>query len=155
METFSALLAIYAGNSPLVYEFPVQRPVTRSFDVFFDLCPNNGSVNNREASDLIRHRIHYDVIVLVLAIIRHKGQWRGALIFSLICARINGWVNNRDAGDLRRHRTHYDVIVMGLAIIRPLDGLPYQHAQRWQQTQKTSGIKIPWAILDFFCAFDD
>ena len=42
----------------------------------------------------------------------HKGQWRGALMFSLICARINGWVNNGEAGDLRRHRAHYDVIVM-------------------------------------------
>ena len=42
----------------------------------------------------------------------HTGQWRGALMFSLICARINGWVNNREAGDLRRHRAHYDVIVM-------------------------------------------
>ena len=42
----------------------------------------------------------------------HKGQWRGALMFTLICARINGWVNNREAGDLRRYRTHYDVIVM-------------------------------------------
>ena len=41
-----------------------------------------------------------------------RGQWRGALIFSLICARINGWVNNREAGDLRRHRVHYDVILM-------------------------------------------
>ena len=42
----------------------------------------------------------------------HKGQWRGALMFSLICARINGWVNKREAGDLRRHHAHYDVIVM-------------------------------------------
>ena len=42
----------------------------------------------------------------------HKGQWRGALMFSLICARINGWVNNREAGNLRCHRPHYDVIVM-------------------------------------------
>ena len=42
----------------------------------------------------------------------HKGQWRGALIFSLICARINCWVNNREAGDLRRHQAHCDVIVM-------------------------------------------
>ena len=41
-----------------------------------------------------------------------KGQWRGALIFSLICARINGWVNNGDTGDLRRHRAHCDVNVM-------------------------------------------
>ena len=42
----------------------------------------------------------------------HKGQWRGALMFTLICARINGWVNNCEAGDLRRNRAHYDVIVM-------------------------------------------
>ena len=42
----------------------------------------------------------------------HKGQWRGALMFSLICVWINGSVNNREAGDLRRHRAHYDAIVM-------------------------------------------
>ena len=42
----------------------------------------------------------------------HKGQWREALVFSLICAWINDWVNNRKACDLRRHRAHYDVIVM-------------------------------------------
>ena len=42
----------------------------------------------------------------------HKGQWRGALMFTLICARINGWVNNREAGDLRPNRAHYGVIVM-------------------------------------------
>ena len=42
----------------------------------------------------------------------HKGQWRGALMFSLICAWINGWVNNGEAGNLRRHRAHYGVIVM-------------------------------------------
>ena len=64
METFSALLAICAGNSPVTGEFP------------------------------------------------HKGQWRGPLMFSLICSWINGWVNTGEAGDLRRHRAHYDVIVM-------------------------------------------
>ena len=42
----------------------------------------------------------------------HRGQWRGALMFSLICVWINGLVNNREAGDLRRHRAHYDVSVM-------------------------------------------
>ena len=41
-----------------------------------------------------------------------KDQWRGALIFSLICAWRNGWANNRGAGDLRRHRAHYEVTVM-------------------------------------------
>ena len=40
METFSALLAICARNSPVPGEFPTQRPVTRSFDVFFDLRLN-------------------------------------------------------------------------------------------------------------------
>ena len=66
----------------------------------------------------------------------HKGQWRGALMFSLICApRTNGWANNREAGDLRRHRAHYDVTVMSdagpvytrdsdSAITLPADGLP-------------------------------
>ena len=42
----------------------------------------------------------------------HKGQWRGALMFSLICVWINDWVNNRQAGDLRRYRAHYDVTLM-------------------------------------------
>ena len=42
----------------------------------------------------------------------HKGQWRVALIFPLICAWMNGWVNNREAGDLRHHCAHYDVTVM-------------------------------------------
>ena len=42
----------------------------------------------------------------------HKGQWHGALMFSLIYARIDGWVNTGEAGHLRRHHTHYDVIVM-------------------------------------------
>ena len=42
----------------------------------------------------------------------HQGQWRGALMFSLIFAWMNGWVNNRDASDSRRHRAHYDVTVM-------------------------------------------
>ena len=42
----------------------------------------------------------------------HKGQWRGALMFSLICVWMNGWVNTREAGDLRRYRGHYDVIIM-------------------------------------------
>ena len=42
----------------------------------------------------------------------HKGQWRRALMFPLICVWINGWENNLGAGDLRRCRGHYDVTVM-------------------------------------------
>ena len=40
MEAFSGLLAFCVGNSPVPGEFPAQRPVTRSFDVFFDLRQN-------------------------------------------------------------------------------------------------------------------
>ena len=40
METFSALLAICVGNSPVLVEFPAQRPVTQNFDILFDLHPN-------------------------------------------------------------------------------------------------------------------
>ena len=42
----------------------------------------------------------------------HKGQWREALMFSLISVWKNGWGNNRKAGDLSRYRAHYDVTVM-------------------------------------------
>ena len=40
METYSALLAIYAGNSPVRGQFPAQRQVTRGFDAFFELRLN-------------------------------------------------------------------------------------------------------------------
>ena len=158
-------------------EFPTQRPVTRSFDVFFHLRLNKrlskqplGWWFETLSCSLWRHCNVYRVITLPQLIImlrylaplqwrhderdgvlyhRHldyllshlsgadqrkhqssasqafmrgihwwpvnspyKGQWHGALIFSLNCAWINGWASNRDAGDLRRHRAHYDVIVM-------------------------------------------
>ena len=64
METFSALLALCAGNSPVTGEFPTQRPVTRSFDVFFDLYLNKLLSKQSWAGDLRRHRTHYDVIVM-------------------------------------------------------------------------------------------
>ena len=64
METFSALLALCAGNSPVTDEFSSQRPVTRSFDVFFDLAWANGWVGNRDAGHLRRQSAHYDVTVI-------------------------------------------------------------------------------------------
>ena len=64
----------------------------------------------------------------------HKGQWRGALLFSLICVWINGWVNNCEAGDLRRHLAHYDVIVMCLELPEMAVGQPYLWAKVARQT---------------------
>ena len=54
----------------------------------------------------------------------HKGQWRWALMSSLICVWINGWINNREAGDLGRYRAHYDVSVM---ITVDTDDVVFQH----------------------------
>ena len=63
---------------------------------------------------LTRWRHQMEAFSALLAICAGKSpvQWRGALMFSLICARINGWVNNRKAGNLRRICAHYNVIVM-------------------------------------------
>ena len=63
METFSALLAICAGNSPIAGEFP-KRPVTGSFDVFFDLRSNKRLNKQSWAGDLKRYGAHYDVTVM-------------------------------------------------------------------------------------------
>ena len=118
METFSALLAICAGNSPVPGEFPTQRPVTWNFGVFFDLRLNKqlskqprgwwfgtllGSLwrqCNDEATGppWLPHTKASDVNV--------------TLMFSLICVWINGWINSREAGDLGRYWVHYDVSVM-------------------------------------------
>ena len=57
----------------------------------------------------------------------HKGQWRGALVFSLICVWINDWVNNREACDLRRYRAQYGVTVMWF--VASLDTRTYAQVQ--------------------------
>ena len=95
----------------------------------------------------------------------HKGQWRWALMFSLICVWINGWVNNREAGDLRRYRAHYNVTVMLLYEAYPQPFMDVSivitvmvnHYHRWMymiQIQiflsftenKSDMIKVGWDI---------
>ena len=64
METFSALPAICAGNSPVTGEFPAQGQ-SRGTLMFSFICAwINGWVNNHEAADVMRHRAHYDVTVM-------------------------------------------------------------------------------------------
>ena len=55
----------YCGDSPVIGELPSQRPVMRSFDVFFNMRLYKRWVNNREASDLRRYRAYYDAIVML------------------------------------------------------------------------------------------
>ena len=76
----------------------------------------------------------------------HKGQWRGALMFSLICVWINDWVNNREAGDLRRYLAHYDIIVMTTVFfaiwIRFVSAIYCNHIARV--------CKVTWYTFPFF-----
>ena len=75
----------------------------------------------------------------------HKGQWRGALMFTLICARMNGWVNNREAGDLRRYLVHYDVIVMILDQITTRHS-PSSTPGPLSLSGRTAYRKISWSL---------
>ena len=85
METFSALLAICAGNSPVSGEFPAQRPVTRMFSL---ICAwINRWVNNGETGDLRRYGALYDVIVMV----EIEKLWLLNFQFSM-CAQ-NAWIS--------------------------------------------------------------
>ena len=60
METFSALLALCAGNSPVTGEFPAQRPVTQSFDVFLWFATEQTIEQTIEAV------VIWDAIVLIM-----------------------------------------------------------------------------------------
>ena len=106
METISALLTLCAGNSPVIGEIPAQRPVTRSFDVFFDLRLNKRWVNNRDDGDLRRHRAHYDVTVM------HSRRlpwlwwwWRWLFVISVII----GW----SCWPIRARKTRWPKIKFG------------------------------------------
>ena len=87
METFSALLAICAGNSPVTGEFPAQRPVTRSFDFFFDLHMNKrlskqswGWWFETPSRSLCRHCNEY--VLNVQYLIYYSGNKAGALVMA-------------------------------------------------------------------------
>ena len=74
----------------------------------------------------------------------HKGQWRGALMFSFDLRLINGWVNNRKTGDLRRYRAHYDVMVM-------VDFILHWVGETWQVRWRV----VAWRHLAFTCTNTD
>ena len=72
----------------------------------------------------------------------HKDQWRGALMFSFICAWIIGWVNNREAGDLKHQRAHYDVIAMLILMARQLKFVFYVNSIPWNLASFRDGFSI-------------
>ena len=73
--------ALCAGNSPVTGEFPSQRPVTWSFDVFFDLRLNKRLIkHSKDASDLRRHCPHYDVTVMLIHTHNMRLHWKPRII---------------------------------------------------------------------------
>ena len=93
METFSELLAICVGNSPVTGEFPAQRPVRRNFDISLICTWINGWVNSCEPGDLRRHSAHYDVTVMILNFLFIDCHIAPTLSSSFLC-RNNGRINN-------------------------------------------------------------
>ena len=93
-----------------------------SFNCIMNIYPSFENRTSKQVTDTQWWRHQMETFSALLAICArnhwspvnspHKGQWREALMFSLIYTRINGWVNNSEAGDLRRHRAHYAVTVM-------------------------------------------
>ena len=126
MKTFSALLAICAGNPPVPDDFPAQRPVTRSFNVFFICVWINAWVNNRKAGDLRRYRAHYDVTVM----------WPDYMIYLLILFRVTS-------------------LAWGINMFRPVPVRKPWKIDKWQRvawqhnTNKilTVTVGIIWGIL--------
>ena len=134
-ETFSALLALCAGNSPVTGEFPSQRPVARSFDVCSSICPwINGWVNNREAGDLRSHSGHYDVSVMITS-----GwiwlRWGN----SLLMANTRSTVTQNDI-HLSAVNTTDKVIVGEFIFLAHLDARNCQYARTHAHTQ----INVDW-----------
>ena len=82
----------------------------------------------------------------------HKGQWHGALMFSLICTWTNGWVNNWCAGDLRCHCAHYYVTVMEAAVLLCHICILLLHTQYGTKLIFTSEYQ-PWIMTSHHPAF--
>ena len=92
----------------------------------------------------------------------HKGQWRGALMFSLIYVWINDWANNREAGDLRRQHGHYDVIVMFILVnamaadVSAIRGqMINSNSLAWIFKAQSQKGQKKWLVMWWFCTKDD
>ena len=101
---FSCLIVLYFLHSTSILSFYIEVVLTLSILIFMMTSSNRNIFRARYwpfARGIHRSPVNSP----------HRGQWRGAFMFSLICTR-NGWVNNHEAGDLRSHRVHYDVTVI-------------------------------------------
>ena len=94
-----------------------------------------------------RHQIETFSALLVICAVNspHNCQWRGALMFSLICVWINGWVNNREVGDLRRYRAHYDVTAMYALLTTAMIVYPNNQPTCVDNAQKNIFLQIEQA----------
>ena len=93
-----ALLALCAGNSPVTGEFPSQRPVTQSFDVFFDLRLNKRLSKQSRYRWVRRHRAYYDVNVMDrrLRATNRQAWWQMWTVLTIIYTPVLEWVSQKN-----------------------------------------------------------
>ena len=159
METFSALLAICAENSPVPGEFSTQRPVTRSFDVYFDLRPNKGLSKQlwgwwfeTQSCPLWRHRnvLHnnvstFNVIPKSLSIISHYGDVIMGAIASQITSITIVYSTVYSDADQRKHQSS-----ASLAFVREIHRKPVNSPHKWPVNSPHK-----WSVTRKMIPFDD
>ena len=137
METFSVLLTLCAGNSPVTGKFPTQKPETQSFMFSLIWAWINGWVNNREAGDLRRHLGHYDVIVMKYQTMMSDNLFLlpGILIWyaMLFILKVKHYTCLKMDDDDHHHHQHSDITwasrCLKLLATRPvIGGFPTQRA---------------------------
>ena len=112
MQGLITIFLVFESNQKVLYH-PAKA---------FNISQNTWKHIRRQTKSWWRHQMKtFSALLVICAWIHrspvnfpHKGQWRGALMFSLICVWINGWVNTREGSDLRRYRAHYDVTVINI-----------------------------------------
>ena len=131
METFSALLALCAGNSPVTGKFPAQRPVTRSFDVFFDLRLN------QQLSKQWRRRWFRTL---------SHSLWRHLMGYALSVSRKISW-----ALETKRIVFYSAAITSKMFDTTGMVGEEYQvskyHTRAFSHMHDTSWWNYEWAVL--------
>ena len=110
----------WSGTVTHIWQTTLWRHEMEIFFALLDLCEENPSVTGHH----------------------HKGQWRKALMFSLVCTWTYDWESTRDVADLRHHRVHYGVTVMILAWWQ-------QSSIHWKSSFSGNAIFIE--VLKYLC----
>ena len=139
-DIYIYLYLIHASHFQQIYQiqlFPWDVQCSFMVPIFFKMCITGDKYLTSKGNVCTRWCHQMETFSASLALCEgippvtggspHKGQWSGALMFSLICVWTNGWASNRDAGDLGCHCAHNGVTVLSaLSVQRMIYALPLQ-----------------------------